>query len=127
MNIFAIAALGITAAALSAVLKHYNGEYGMFIGLAASLLILGSVTAALSPVFSLIKELAEETGGNEYIAVLMKALAVCYITGLAADCCRDAGESAIASRIDFAGRIAVVLISVPLFRNILAIIKGLLF
>ena len=127
MNIIAITGLGITAAALSAVIRKYNGEYSLFISLAASLLILGAVITALSPLLDLINELTEASGADSgYIAVLLKALAVCYITQLASDCCRDSGESAVAGKIEFAGKIAVLLIAVPLFESILGIVKDLI-
>ena len=127
MNIMAIAALGITAAALSAVIKKYNGEFSLFISLGASLLIMGGVLTAVYPLINLISELTDIIDTEaEYTAILMKALAVCYITQLASDCCRDSGETAIAGKVDFAGKIAVLLISVPLFEKLIGIIKGLM-
>ena len=127
MNIIAITGLGITAAALSAVIRRYNGEYSLFISLAASLLILGAVITALSPLLGLINELTDASGADSgYIAVLLKALAVCYINQLASDCCRDSGETAVAGKIEFAGKIAVLLIAVPLFESILGIVKDLI-
>ena len=95
--------------------------------LAASLLILVAVLSAVTPLTELIGELAEAAGAeSEYIAVLMKALAVCVITQLAAESCRDSGEGAIASKIEFAGKTAVLLISVPLFSAIFGIVKELI-
>lgn len=126
MNIVAIAGLGITAAALSSVIRRSNSEYGLMLSLCASLLILGAVVASLSPVISLIEELVQlsETESG-YISVLVKALVVCYITQLAADCCRDSGESSIASKIEFAGKIAVLLVAVPLYEGVIGIVKEL--
>ena len=127
MNIFAIIGTGIIAAAISAVLKRFGGEFGLFVSLAASLLILVTVLSAVTPLTELIGELAEAAGAeSEYIAVLMKALAVCVITPLAAERCRDSGEGAIASKIEFAGKTAVLLISVPLFSAIFGIVKELI-
>lgn len=127
MNIFAIIGTGIIAAAISAVLKRFGGEFGLFVSLAASLLILVAVLSAVTPLTELIGELAEAAGAeSEYIAVLMKALAVCVITQLAAESCRDSGEGAIASKIEFAGKTAVLLISVPLFSAIFGIVKELI-
>ena len=127
MNIFAIIGTGIIAAAISAVLKRFGGEFGLFVSLAASLLILVTVLSAVTPLTELIGELAEAAGAeSEYIAVLMKALAVCVITQLAAESCRDSGEGAIASKIEFAGKTAVLLISVPLFSAIFGIVKELI-
>lgn len=127
MNVIALTGAGIAAAVLSAVLRQYNREYGLYISLAACALILGAVLSAVSPLLSLIESLREAAGiDSAYISVLLKALAVCYMTQLASDCCRDGGEAAIASKIDFAGRIAVLLISVPLFERLLGLIKDLI-
>ena len=127
MNIAAIVGIGITAAAISAVLKRFHGEFGLFVPIAASLLILFAVLSSLSPLLGLINELAEQTRTESaYIGILLKALAVCFITQLAAESCRDSGEGAIASKIELAGKAAVLLISVPLFESILGIVKELI-
>ena len=127
MNIFAIIGIGIAAASISVILRQYNKEYGLYIGLAVSVIIFLSVLECMNPVFSLIENLVEISGtSNEYVGILIKSLAICYITQLASDCCKDCGEAAIASRIDFAGKIALLLISVPLFEAILGIVKGLI-
>ena len=127
MNIFVITGIAIVAAAISVVLKQYNKEYGLYISLAASLIIFSIILGSVSPVFRLVESLTEISGTeSEYVYILIKALAVCYITGLASDCCRDCGETAIASRIDFAGKIALLIIAVPLFEAILEIVKELI-
>lgn len=127
MNVITLTGAGIAAAVLSAVLRQYNREYGLYISLAACALILGAVLNAVSPLLSLIGTLREAAGlDSAYVAVLLKALAVCCMTQLASDCCRDGGEAAIASKIDFAGRIAVLLISVPLFEKLIGLIKDLI-
>ncbi len=127
MNILAIACLGITAAALSALVKRYNGEFSLFISLGASIIIMVTVLLAVYPLIDLIEELTEMIGTDaEYAAILMKALAVCYITQLASDCCRDGGETAIAGKVEFGGKIAILLISVPLFDKLIGIIKELM-
>ncbi|MBP3857155.1 MAG: stage III sporulation protein AD [Ruminiclostridium sp.] len=127
MNIFAIVGVGVTAAAASAMLRRLHGEFGLFVSLAASAVILGAVIVSLDPLLELLGELAEETGTqSQYIGILMKALAVCVITRLASECCRDSGESAIAAKIELAGKAAVLLVAVPLFRAILGIVRGLI-
>ena len=127
MNIAAIVGAGAVAAALAAVLKRSGAEYGLFVSIAASLLILYAVLTSIYPVTELIGELAEAAGAeNEYIGVLFKAMAVCFITQIAAESCRDSGEGAIASKIELAGKIAVLLISVPMIRGILGVVKQLI-
>ncbi len=127
MNIASIVGIGIVAAALSAVMKKFGGISSLFVSIAASLLILYAVLLSLSPLIGLVDELSQSANAESaYITILMKALAVCFITQLAADSCRDSGEGAIASKIELAGKTAVLLISVPLFRSLLEIVKELI-
>lgn len=127
MNIAAIVGVGITAAALAALLRRFGGEYGLFVSLGACVVILFAVFTSFQPLIALVDELAAETGTqSEYIAILLKALAVCIVTRLASECCRDSGEGAIASKLELAGRTAVLLVAVPLFRAILETVKGLI-
>ena len=127
MNIASIVGIGIVAAALSVVLKKFGGTSSLFVSIAASLLILYAVLMSLSPLIGLVDELSESANAESaYITILMKALAVCFITQLAADSCRDSGEGAIASKRELAGRTAVLLLAVPLFESILGIVKELI-
>lgn len=58
--------------------------------------------------------------------MLLKALAICYITQLACDCCKDAGECAIAGKLQIAGKIAILIIALPMFESLAEIVTGLI-
>ena len=99
----------------------------MFISLASGILIFISVIAAINPIIRYITELTENAGlGGMYAEVLLKSLAVCYLTQLASDCCKDAGETAIAGKLQIAGKIAVLIMALPIFKSITEIITGLI-
>ena len=55
----------------------------------------------------------------------MKTIGVCFVCQFTADACRDAGQSSLASKTELAARIAVIVISLPLFRDILETVSGL--
>lgn len=127
MNIVIIASVALIAAVLSIVLKQYKPEYSLFISIGAGVLIFLSVLAVIEPVLSFIEELTEQAGlEGVYGEVLIKSLAICYITQLACDCCKDAGESAIAGKLQIAGKIAVLLIALPMFKSLTEIVAGLI-
>ncbi|MDE6724449.1 MAG: stage III sporulation protein AC/AD protein family [Ruminiclostridium sp.] len=127
MNIIIIVSFGIISAVLSLVLKQYKPEYSMFISLASGILIFVSVIAAIEPIIGYISELTENAGlSGIYAEILLKSLAVCYLTQLACDCCKDAGETAIAGKLQIAGKIAVLLIALPIFKSITEIVTGLI-
>ncbi len=41
----------------------------------------------------------------------------CFLTQLGCDTCRDAGESAVAAKVELAGRVAVLVLSMPLSKD----------
>lgn len=127
MNMMTITGLAIVAVALGTVLKQKNPEYSLLLSLAAGVLILGMIIAAALPLFERIQALFEATGAKaEYVQILFKALGLCFITQIACDACRDLGETAIASKVETAGKLSVLLVSLPLFEKILSIAGGLI-
>ena len=127
MNIIIIASVALIAAILSLILKQYKPEYSLFISISAGVLIFLSVLAVIRPIMDYISSLTEQTGlSGVYAEVLIKSLAVCYITQLAADCCIDAGESAIAGKLHIAGRIAILLIALPMFKSLTELVTELI-
>ncbi len=127
MDITAIAGLGILSAVLCIIVRQYKPEMALGISTACGVLILIAVITMLSPSVEAITELTDSAGLDDgYAAILLKALAVCYITQLSADCCRDAGESAIATKIELAGKAAIVVISLPVFASLAELVTNLI-
>lgn len=127
MDITAIAGIGILSAVLCVIVRQYKPEMALGISAACGVLILIAVITMLSPSVEAIVRLTEAAGlDNGYAAILLKALAVCYITQLSADCCRDAGEAAIAAKIELAGKAAIVVISLPVFTSLAELVTKLI-
>ncbi len=113
--------------ALCVIVRQIKPESAVFVGIAAGLAILAAVITTAAPSIKAIAELAESAGiDGEFTKVLLKALAVCYITTLSADCARDAGESAVASKLELGGRISIAAISLPVFTNLANMVTGLI-
>ncbi len=127
MNILSVVGLGLTGALLGIIIRQYKPEFSIYISLTVGIIILGVLIGLISPVLDTITELTDAVNLNDiYGSVLLKALAICYITQLASDCCSDAGEKAIASKLEMAGKIAIVVISLPLFQSLVNVVTGLI-
>lgn len=127
MNIVAIAGIAIVAAVFAAMLKRRNQEYSIVLSIAAGVIILFEVFANISPALRQINTLLASSGlSSEYTVILLKALGVCFLAQFAGDSCRDAGESALASKVELAGKIAIVVLSLPLFEKIASTAVGLI-
>ena len=63
---------------------------------------------------------------SELVGVVFRCLGVCILTELASQSCRDSGEGAIAAKVELAGKIALLLMSLPLFLRLLDVSSHLL-
>ena len=102
----------ILAAILAVMLKKYNPEYSILISLGAGALLLWMILSKISPAISQIRELISAAGiSGEYGVILLKTLGVCFLTQLSADSCRDAGEGALAAKVELAGKLFIVILA----------------
>ena len=126
MEMLSVVGLGLTAAALAVVLRQYKPEYALLVTLGAGVLIFLWITGEAEPLLRQIERvitLAKLPG--EYAQVLLKSLGICFLTQLGCDTCRDAGESAVAAKVELAGRVAVLVLSMPLYQKILEVAGSL--
>lgn len=127
MDIISLVGMGVLSAVLCIIVRQYKPEMALGVSIACGVLIMGAVITMLAPSAELISQLTGAAGlDSGYSRTLFKALAVCYIAQLGSDCCKDAGESAIASKIELAGKAAVVVISLPVFSALAEIVMELL-
>lgn len=119
MNIIGIAGIALIAAVLSAMIKRYHQEYAILISIAAGIIIILEIFSNISPAIKQVSTLLSSAGlSSDYLGILLKSLGICFLAQFAADSCRDAGESALASKVELAGKIAIVILSLPLFESI---------
>lgn len=127
MNIVAICMIGIVTAFLSVMLKKHSPEYSIAAGIVAGVLIIGMIFGHITGIISQIRQLLGATKiPLEYIQILFKALGICFLTQFASDVCKDAGETALSSKIETAGKLMILIISLPLFERITSIALDLI-
>ena len=109
------------------MLRQYKPEFSIYITLITGMLMLGAAVTAVKPVIETVSGYLQIADPDtSYADVLIKSLAVCYITQMASDSCADAGEKSIAAKIELAGKFAIVLLALPVFDRLMEVIKQLL-
>lgn len=127
MDIMSIIGIGLIAVFISILLRQYKAEYAMLVSLAAGIVMLVLIFADVKSMADEIKALASSDLINpEYIKILFKALGICFVTQIACDTCKDAGESAMSVKIEMAGKLAVLVATLPMFRQVLNFASELL-
>ena len=122
-----ICGFGLLAVVLCAVVRQLRPESAVFVNIAAGLMILIIAVKTLSPSVRAISELAESAGiSGSFAEVLLKALAISYVTALSADCARDAGEAALGSKLELAGRVSIAALSLPVVTRLAELITSMI-
>ncbi|MCL6447526.1 MAG: stage III sporulation protein AD [Armatimonadetes bacterium] len=125
MEIMQIVGIGIVAAVLAVTIRQNKPEIAAAVSIAAGIIIFFLVLGKIGAVIDVLKELANRANLNTiYLATILKIIAIAYIAEFGAQICRDAGEGALAVKIEFAAKILVLILAVPILAAVLqALIK----
>lgn len=127
MEIIALSVTAVIAAIISVLLKKYNPEYSIILSFCTGVLILFMIISKVTPIVDKMEDLISTTGIQaEYTSILLKTLGICFLTQFSADSCKDAGESAMASKVELAGKIFIIVIALPLFEQVAKIALDLI-
>ena len=123
MDIVKIIGVGLIALIIIVVIRQYKPEFTMYVSIIAGVIILCLALDKVTGIITLLTNLSKKTGINsEYLSILLKITGIAILTEFAVSICKDAGESAIASKIDFGGKVIVISMSIPIISALLEII-----
>ena len=105
-----LAAVGVTAVVLSAVLRKNTPELALLLVLAAGLWMLALAAQGLGAAVALMEELAQLAGLSEaLLEPVFKTVALSILTRLTVEICRSAGEGGAAAFVETAGTVLALL------------------
>ncbi len=120
------AALGLAGALISLLLKKNAPELGLALSLAVCLIGAGLAMELFAQLREVIDLAREQTGlSPAIVSPVLKCVGIGVVTRLAADLCKDAGQSAVASTVELCGAACAVVTALPLIRSLLQMIGEL--
>ena len=126
MEISKIIALGLVGTVFSVLLKKENPQIAMLTAAATGILIFLMLCSPLGELMALLRETAKQAGvGEGYFGIVLKVIGIAYLTQFGAQLCADAGESAIASKIELAGKVLMMTAAAPVLTGLLETVMGL--
>ena len=122
-----LAAVAVTAAVLSGVLRKNTPELALLLALAAGLWMLALAAGALGAAVALMEELAARAGLTDaLLEPVFKTVALSVLTRLTAELCRAAGEGGLAAFAEAAGTALALAAALPLVRAVAQLMGELL-
>lgn len=116
-KIIAIAFIGIT---VIGILKQQRPEFVTYASIIAGAIILYLVINELTPIISMLQSLSNKMGvTNKFFVILLKITGIAYLSEFGANICRDSGETAIASKVELAGKIIIISLSIPILTTLI--------
>lgn len=127
MEILKISALALCAVILINLVKNYKSEFAIPTAIGCSILILYFLIDSLKYGFIYISDFYGRLEyGKSYFPIIIKALAIAYITEFTSQLCKDGGENSIASKVELAGKLMIFIVAIPVFVSIFELIDRLL-
>lgn len=124
MEMIKIGLVGVIGILLAVPLKSYKAEYGVFLGAAVCLVILGYAMQYFGGILSAIEQLRGYLKDNySYLTVLLKAVGATYACEFCAGICKDAGYGGIAGQVEMVGKLYILLIGMPVLMALLESIQ----
>jgi len=127
MDILQITCIGIIAVVLSSILKVQRPEIALQVSIVTGLLIFIIIIVKLSAVIDFLQAFSKRADiDSTYINILLKIVGIAYIAEFGAEVCKDAGESSVASKIELAGKVTIVILAVPIISSLLDLVVKLM-
>lgn len=123
MEIVKIIGVGIISLIIAIIIKQYKPEFAIYVAIIAGVIIILMVINKLFAIVKLLTTLSQKSGINgTYLSILLKITGIAILTEFGTSICKDAGEQAIANKVEFGGKIIIISISVPIITALLEVL-----
>ena len=126
-EIIKIIGIGFLALIIIIILKQYKPEFAVYVSIIAGILILFLSIDKITGIINLLQSISEQTYINKkFLSILLKITGIAILTEFATSICSDAGEKAIASKIEIGSKVVIITMSMPIITSLLEIITEIL-
>lgn len=101
--------------------------FAFLIAAATGVVIFMLLIGKIGTVIDVLKRLAENSGMESiYLKTVLKIIGIAYIAEFGAQIVRDAGQESIASKIELAGKVLILVLAIPIISIIIETVMKLM-
>lgn len=127
LAIIKICAVAVVGVIIVALIRNYKPEFTVEAVLCTSILLLFYILECLRYGFAFIDNFYSRlTYGHDYFPIIIKVLAIAYVTEFVFSLCEDAGEKSIGTKVEIAGKIAIFFAAIPIFTSLINLLDSLI-
>ena len=126
MTVLKLFMVALLVLASSTVIKQWKADFLPLVRMGAVILFGTLLIASAKPLLALLETLSKGSGASPYVETILKGLGIAILTQISSDICRDSGEGTLATHIETVGKLELLLLCIPLIKEILATAEKLL-
>lgn len=127
MDIFQIVGIGILSTVIVVILKDLRPEFAMLVSIVTGVIIFLMVLDKLVYVVDTISTLQNRVDVNiSYFNTILKIIGMAYLVEFASQISRDAGQDSIAMKIEFGGKVLIMVLAIPILLALMDLITKIL-
>ena len=115
----AVGVISIATVVLGIQFKNVKPEYGILLSITGCLIIFIMMLTKLTYIINIFNQISELTNvSKEYIKILL-ITGITFICEITSDICKDCGYVAISNQVQIFGKISILVISLPIFSELI--------
>lgn len=122
MDLYAVCGFLLAALCINLLLRRISPEYAPLTVAASGILLAVYFLREAANTVEILSDLAAQYGLGGWFSLLLKALAIAVACQLTSALCRDCGESALAEKAELAGKLAILALTLPVVKQLLALL-----
>lgn len=127
MEIAKVIIIGFVATLIVLLLKDEKPEIALQVSLACGIVIFLFMISKLTVVIQAMQEIAARINLDVlYLNTVLKIIGISYLASFGVEICRDSGQSSIASKIEFAGKVLIITLAIPILMAVMEIVVKIL-
>ena len=125
MDIIKIALVILVSLITISCLPVFDKSISAVIGIATAVIVLWFVISTITPLVQNIKSFFDSQSGLD-LGVIYKSMGISLLTQFVADMAVDTGNNALANQMIFTGKLAIIMLAMPIYIQILEILGQIL-
>ncbi|UCZ54600.1 stage III sporulation protein AD [Bacillus shivajii] len=127
IEIIQIVGLGMIATFLALVVKEHKPIFAFILTVFVGVIIFLFLIDKIALIIGMLEDLAASANINlMYVQTILKIIGIAYIAEFGAQIAKDAGQGAMASKIELAGKVLIMVMAIPIISVIIETIIGLI-
>jgi stage III sporulation protein AD len=120
MEIVKIVSFAFIALFIVLILKEHKSSIAVYVSIIVGIGIFLYMMTKVTAVMQFLQQLAVKANIDYiYLNTVLKILGIAYLSSFCSEICKDAGESSLASKVEFSGKILILVLAIPILMAVL--------